>query len=272
MTPFYGWRRYQSIYFIQVIGSWGIENDSSASAQQFRTSSSARAVARYPFSGDGIRLAYRAHLQGCLFDVVVDSQVLATVDSRAETTEWRVAGPYFLSSGYHVLDVRSQAQESGVCSVDLDYMEVFSSPPVPALVLTGTVPDSTLMPAQDVAQIVLVAEPPTPFPTPTPIPAAVISVTVLVAYDANTNDTADLGEGVQGVSVRVVNIVTNELLHSGFTDERGIVRFQVVTIDEIILNIPLLARTLNIRPALGRTSDQTWEVLLPPANQPAVIP
>jgi hypothetical protein len=141
MTPFYGWKRYQSIYFIQVIGAWAIQTDASASAQQYRISSSARATARYPFTGDGMRLAYKANPQGCLFDLVVDATVVASIDSQADITEWCVAGPYFLSSGYHVLDVRSQAQEAGACALAFDYIEVFSNPPMPtgAAVLIGGV-------------------------------------------------------------------------------------------------------------------------------------
>jgi hypothetical protein len=272
MTPFYGWQRYQSIYFIQVIGAWSIQNDTSASARQFRMSSSARAIARYPFTGDGVRVAYQASPQGCLFDVVVDTRVVATLDSHADITEWRLAGPYFLSSGYHVLDIRSQAQESGVCAVAFDYIDVFSNPPLPAIALTGAAPSLTDVPRQDVVQVVLVSQPPTPVSSPTTRPASVVSLMVQVAYDANANTKSDLGEGVQGLSIRVMNAVTGELLHSGFTDERGVVRFQVVSSEERLVTIPLLARTFSIRPTLGRTAAQTWDVLLPPANQPAVIP
>jgi len=46
----------------------------------------------------------------------------------------------------------------------------------------------------------------------------------------------------------------------------------VVSSDELLVTIPLLARTFSIRPTLGRSAAQTWDVLLKPANQPAVIP
>jgi hypothetical protein len=72
-----------------------------------------------------------------------------------------------------------------------------------------------------------------------------------VAYDANANDESDLGEGVQGLSVRILNAVTGELLYNGFTDERGTARFQVVSSDEVLAAIPLLGRTFTIRPAWG---------------------
>lgn len=275
LTPFYGWQRFQSIHFIAVIGTWGIQNDQTASARQYRASSSRGAIARYPFTGDGVRLAYRAHPQGCVFDVVIDNERVATLNSLAAESSWILSDAFFLTSGYHVFDIRSQAQVGGVCSVEFDYIEVFTGPPMPVVVRvanTAQASTPTQIPAQDVAQVVLISAPPTAMPTPTPIPASVISLTVQIAYDANANDTADIGEGVQGVSVRVVNAGTGELLQSGFTDERGAVRFQVVTQQEIVAHIPLLSRTLNVRPVRGRTTQQLWDVLLPPANQPAVIP
>jgi hypothetical protein len=272
LTPFYGWQRYQSIYFIPVIGTWKIEDDSTASARQFRASSSARALLRYPFQGDGIRLAYRAHPQGCRLDVIVDDAVLASLDSSAPETSWQLAGPYFLSSGYHVLDLRSQAQAAGVCSLDVDYLEVFVGPPAPIAPAQEAGSSANIEPPQDVAQIVLLAAPPTPLPTPTPIPAAVVRLTLQIAYDANASDTVDLDEGVSGVSIRLVNAVTGELLHSGVTDTRGVAHLQVVVEDELTVTIPILGRTLTIRPTAGQVTDQTWTVLLPPANQPAVIP
>ena len=273
MTPFFGWRRYQSIHLIEVNGSWPIFNDASASARQYRASDAAGAIARYPFTGEGIRIAYRVHPEGCLFDVLVDNRLLDTLNSFSWEEDWRLAGPYFLSGGYHVLDIRSLGEHSE-CSVGIDYLEVFSGPPVPENPI-GQAIDAlsgvTSVP-QDVARVVLISEPPTRVPTATPVPPSVIMLTISVAYDANASDTADLDEGVHGVSVRVVNAATGEVLRSGFTDERGGIRFQIVTEDEITAHIPYLGRTFTVRPARGRTTEQRWDVLIPPANQPAVIP
>ena len=93
-----------------------------------------------------------------------------------------------------------------------------------------------------------------------------------MAYDANASGGADIDEGVSGVSVRVVSEANGDLLASGFTDERGILRLQVVTRGAITAHIPLLGETLTVRPAVGATTNQPWTVLLPPANHPAVIP
>jgi hypothetical protein len=274
MTPFYGWRRYQSIHFIAVTGSWGIVNDASASARQYRSSSSARAIARYPFTGEGVRLAYLAHPQGCLFDIYIDNIWLANLDSWSEEADWRLTEPFFLTSGYHVFDLRSQAQVSGTCALSFDYIEVFSGPPIPNLSVANGLNNSVNVTesARDVAEVVLISAPATAIPSPSPIPPSIVVLNIQVAYDANASGTADLNEGVQGISVRVLNARTGELLNSGFTDERGSLRLQIVSSDELTLYIPFLGRSLNVRPARSGSSEQRWEVLIPAANQPAVIP
>ena len=270
-TPFYGWDRYQSIHLIGVIGTWAIQTDYTASANQFRRSSTANAVARFPFTGDGVRLRYGRHEQACAFDLVLDGEVLDQLNGYTKDTGWAIAGPYFVPSGYHVLDIRSRADVSNVCGVDIDYLEVFTGPPMPAADATAGAAQ-TVQPAQDVASVVLLSAPPTAAPTATLAPAGVITLSVTVAYDANASGAADIDEGVQGVSVRVVSEVTGELLASGFTDERGALRLQVVTREPVVAHIPLLGETLTVRPSVGEGLTQPWVVLLPPANHPAVIP
>jgi hypothetical protein len=272
LTPFYGWTRYQSIHFVAVIGTWGIADDPTASARQYRTSSSAGAIARYPFTGDGVRLAYREHPQGCAFELWLDNVQVAVLNSYSASVAWATAGPFFLDSGYHVLDIRSQAQVSGVCALSFDYVDVFTGPPLPPSAQNALVNAPRDLPAQEVAQIALLSAPATALPSPTPVPASVVTLSVQVAYDSNANGSADLGEGVRAVSVRVVSATTGDLLASGTTDERGTVRLQVLTQEDIVLHVPLLARSLRVRPVRGRRSEQVWAILLPPANQPAVIP
>ena len=270
-TPFYGWQRYQSIHFVPVIGTWAIQTDYAASARQYRRSSDVGAIARYPFTGDGVRLAYQVAPTGCPFQLVVDEVVIASFDSYADELGWRLAGPYFLSSGYHVLDIRSRASVPNVCTVGFDYIDVFTNVPLPEAAQMVLNPPTDI-PALDVARIALVSAPPTLAPTVTPIPAGIVALTVIVAYDANASESADLGEGVAGMSVRLVDAASGELLQSGFTDERGQLNLQVVSREPIIATIPLLGETLNLRPTLGQTVAQRWEVVLPPANQPGVIP
>jgi len=235
LTPFYGWQRYQSIHFIAVVGEWPIRGDVRASAGQFGISTEVGATARYPFTGDGLRLRYRAHPQGCDFVLVVDGVQLATLSSRAEVDEWRLTEPYFLSRGYHVFDLRSLSTRDDSCSLAFDFVEVFLNPPMPEssepLSLAGLPPTSV---PQDVKRVVVLGAPPTSAPTLTPLPPSVLELTLEIAYDANANQRIDLGEGVRGVSVRVVNALSRELLASGQTDERGIATFQLLSESDCI--------------------------------------
>lgn len=274
MTPFFGWQRYESIHLIEVVGSWRIRNDVRASKGQYRASDEAGATVRYPFTGDGVRFAYLQHERGCFFDVVIDGVQQEMINAQSPDERWILTDAYFLTSGYHVMDIQSRSNRDGMCSVAIDYMEVFSSPAMPQTVSNEGVPMDETVPevGRDVSRITLISSPPTSVPSPTPQPASLIQLTVQVSYDRNASGTADLGEGVQGVSVRVVNSITGELLNSGFTDASGAVRFQVVSKDAIVASIPLLGESFTVRPTLGRTMNQTWNVLLAPANQPAVIP
>ena len=270
-TPFYGWDRFQSINLIGVTGTWAIQTDYTASANQFRRSSHAGAIARFPFTGDGLRLRYGRHELACAFDVIIDDELVETINAYQDEKGWGTAGPYFLEPGYHVLDIRSRADTSNVCGVDIDYLEVFTGPPAPAG--SAAADDApTVAPPQDVARVVLLSAPPTNAPTATPLPSSVITLSVTVSYDANASGTADIDEGVAGISVRAVSAVTGDLLASGFTDARGGLRLQVVTRDPAVAHIPLLGESLPLRPDPGATTTETWAVLLPPANHPAVIP
>jgi hypothetical protein len=253
---------------------WAIQTDYTASANQFRRSSTANAVARFPFTGEGLRLRYGRHELACAFDIEIDGELVETLNGYAAEKDWSIAGPYFLPGGYHVLDIRSRADVSNVCGVDIDYVEVFTGPPAPSAPdgsnSGGNAPTS--VPQQDVAGVVLLSAPPTVMPTRTPMPSGVVTLAITVAYDANASGGADIDEGVRGVSVRVVSESSGDLLASGFTDERGTLRLQVVTREAVIVHIPLLGETLTVRPAVGSTTNQPWVVLLPPANHPAVIP
>ena len=271
-TPFYGWTRFQSIHLIGVMGTWSIQPDPTASARQFRRSSSAHALARFPFQGDGVQLVYGQHALGCAFEVGIDGQVVDIRHAYSETHAWTLAGPYFTTNGYHVLDVRSLSDVAQGCALDIDYLEVFTSPPTPES--WGGTPEagSRSTSAQPVSRVRLVSAPPTALPRPTVLPSGVVTLAVQVAYDANASQSVDLDEGIRGVSVRVVSEATGEHLASGLTDERGVLRVQVVTREAVVAHLPLLGETLTIRPSVGTATTQTWTVLLPPANHPAVIP
>jgi hypothetical protein len=256
-----------------VAGRWRIGSDARASQAQYRASDHAGATVRYPFTADGVRFAYLQHERGCFFDVFIDDVQQEMINAQSLDEHWVLSEAYFLTGGYHVLDIRSRSDRDGMCRVAIDYMEVFSSPPMPQTSSEGEITGENVTEIErDISRITLLSAPPTGIPSPTPQPTSLIQLVVQVAYDRNASGMADLGEGVQGVSVRVVNSATGELLNSGFTDASGSVRFQVVSKDAIVASIPLLGEIFTVRPTLGRTLNQTWDVLLDPANQPAVIP
>ena len=269
-SPAYGWQRYQSRHLIGVVGTWTLHTDYTASANGFHRATAAGAIARFPFTGEGLQLRYGRHEQACAFDVIIDEQRVDTLHAHQSETGWGVAGPYFLDPGYHLLDIRSQTAANHQCGVDIDYMDVFNGPPRPN---TAPGPSAAATDSHRPAvSVVLLSAPPTRPPTPTRSPPGVITWVVTVAYDANANGTADLDEGVQGVSVRVVSQHTGELLAGGLTDAQGALRLSVVSRDPLTGHIPLLGERLPMRPVTGGTHTQPWTVLLPPANHPAVIP
>jgi hypothetical protein len=70
---------------------------------------------------------------------------------------------------------------------------------------------------------------------------------VVIAYDENGNRTVDPAEGVAGISVRVVEVNTNRVIASGFTDERGYVSFEVVTDTPAQVVVPYFGRTWQVQ-------------------------
>ncbi len=121
---------------------------------------------------------------------------------------------------------------------------------------------------QPAAGVELVGAPPTVQPTATPIAPSLVTVSVVIAYDENGNGTVDPAEGVQGISVRLVNATTNQVIGSGFTDARGYVRLETVTLAPARLVVPYFGKSWDVR-AQG---ESTFTLLLDPANQPGLIP
>jgi hypothetical protein len=281
-TPFmtatraYGWSRHESIELIQVIGSWALTRHRAASDGAYHESASAGATLRFPFTGDGVRLIYRAHPQGGRFAVLLDGVAQGVYDTRAEDEGFYYAGPFFFTSGYHVVDVVALVDRSGVTSISIDALDVFYGPPMPTRPAPTDIPiaESTAQAEtrRDVINIDLISAPPTPQPTPTAIPQALVSVEVVIAYDLNRNDSADANEGVQGMSVRLLDAATNQPLAAGLTDTSGFVTLQALTTNAVTVIVPYLGETFNVRSARGRAQTARWTLLLEAGTQPGLIP
>ena len=126
-------------------------------------------------------------------------------------------------------------------------------------------------PPQPAARIELISAPATIQPTPTPIPPRVLSAEVVIAYDENGNRTVDPAEGVAGISVRVLEIHTNRVIASGFTDARGYVAFEMVTGEPAQMVVPYFGKTWPLQRG-GNSAASAYTLLLTPGNQPGLIP
>ena len=96
-----------------------------------------------------------------------------------------------------------------------------------------------------------------------------VSVEVLIAYDQRGNKIPDANDGVRGVSVRLMQAGTNRIIASGITDETGWVRLSATTNVPLRVICPYLGKYWQVQ---VRGGVQTFVHLIPPANQPGLIP
>ncbi|HZY45682.1 MAG TPA: hypothetical protein VFF70_13130, partial [Anaerolineae bacterium] len=92
-----------------------------------------------------------------------------------------------------------------------------------------------------------------PLPTATPVglPLTRIPISLQVYYDADGNNKQDPGEGVSGVSVRIFDLVTGNLLTQGFTDETGRATFTVSAPGAVHLVVPYFNFSTIVLPSGG---------------------
>jgi hypothetical protein len=105
---------------------------------------------------------------------------------------------------------------------------------------------------------------PTPTLTPTPpfvkveplptatlpgLPQSQVPVSLLAYYDANNSNKYDPGEGIVGISARVIDLTTGKLLAQGLTDETGRVAFTVSAPGAVQLVVPYLSFSDIILPS-----------------------
>jgi len=273
--PFYGWYRFESDYpFISYFPQWLPRLSHLASRGQYHRTETAYGTASFRFEGEGLRIRYVAAQNMGMFEVVVDSVVLEIVDAYADELRFPVTAVYFVGSGTHDLEIRAIGQKNNASTgyvVGWDAVEVFRAEPntliIPPPIFTNT-PTPQPQPA---ARIELVGAPSTVQPTGTPIPPRVVTAEVVIAYDENGNRTVDPAEGVASISVRVVEINTNRVIASGFTDERGYVAFEVVTDTPTQIVVPYFGKTWQLQRGNGNAAP-SFTLLLTPDNQPGLIP
>jgi hypothetical protein len=269
-SQLYGWRRHESIEFVQVLGAWVLRNTQNASDGAYHNTDDIGATLRFPFTGDGIRVGFRVQRGGGSFQIKIDNQIVGLYDtnlgvnaSQAEAYS-AISEAYFLSEGYHIVDFITHDAPVG-----FDYLEVFVSPQMVDNDNEIAAGANTLI---DVPEFKLIYAPPTLLPSPQPITEQIVSVDVVVAYDSNSNKTVDPTEGIRNVSIRAVDSTTNTLLASAVTDNSGFVRLQVITARDVLVVIPMLGESYLVRTRRGTGVSTSWTLLLTPANVPGLIP
>lgn len=278
-SDIYGWTRYESLDLIQVTGQWHLRTISNASDDGYHESRDAGATLRYPFEGDGFRIGYRSEVNGAVIQIHLDGEFLGIIESNFmiidpdmdPIRQTFVTQPYWVEPGYHLIDFVCMADGGGSEGCNIDYVEIFTGPPIP----DAAQPTQVVVPAGETAVVVdnveLVSAPPTLAPTATAAPASVITVDVIVSVDLNANEQVDANEGIEGITVRAVDVSDNTLLATSVSDSSGFVRLSVSTTHDVILLIPVLGESFYVRNR-AQNVQETWNLLLDPANVPGLIP
>ncbi len=255
-----------------VSGEWTPMWSWSAGQNEYRYSVDADAAVRLDFEGEGVRVCYVAFWNGGIWDVVVDGQVVGTVDSYSPEAHFTCTDTYAVAAGAHTLVVRNTGERNPASSdimLALDAVLIYRANPSAVEVSSEVAtPSPEPHPAR---RIELIQGPPAIQPTPTDAPPALVTVAVLIAYDENANRSVDPAEGVRGIPVRLVDVATNRVLVEAFTDESGYARIQTQTNARVSLVVPYFGQSWDVSRRWGG-SDSTYTLLLPAGNQPGLIP
>ena len=214
---------------------------------------------------------YVAFWNGGRWEVVIDGQVVGTVDSYSAEAHFTCTDTFPVAAGAHTLLVHNTPQRNAASSdtmLALDAVLTYRANPSAVTWVETLTPSPEPQPAR---RVELIQGPPTIQPTATPAPPANITVAVLIAYDENANHSVDPAEGVRGIPVRLVDVATNRALAQVFTDESGYARLQVQTNAQVSLVVPYFGQSWDVSRRWG-TADATFTLLLPAGNQPGLIP
>jgi hypothetical protein len=104
-------------------------------------------------------------------------------------------------------------------------------------------------------------------PTATPRPFQSLTVDLTIYYDENNNRAPDASEGVAGLSVRLLDSLSNELLGQAFTDTSGHANLTVAAPGEVRVSVPYLGINQAVRPP-----GKALTIRLVPMRLPSLIP
>lgn len=273
-APHVGWHSFESdhplVRYTPV--RWTPRQRPEASRGQYHRSENGGA-AHFTFEGQGLRLRYVAAQNMGHFEIVVDGQVLDTVDAYSPDLRFPATRAYALGPGPHQLAIRATGQRhpasSGV-TVGLDAIQIFRADPNTQIVAPRASATATSTP-HPVAGIDLVAAPAAVQPSPTPAPAALVELRLVIAYDENGNGAVDVAEGVGGIPVRLVAASSNQVLAQSLTDAHGSVALALKTTSDLRLVVPYFGAVWELPASRGNTTE-TFTLLLDAGNQPGIIP
>jgi len=273
-APFPGWVRYETADpAFRFVGRWYPQQAERASQGGYSYTTETDARVSLSFDGTGARVRYVTGPSGGIFEVRVDGQVVVSIDAYSPQPDFRVSDVFALAPGVHSLDVVNTGRKNPLSRgnmLALDNIEVYRAPtPTPTRTSTPTAsPSATITPAP--AKVELIAGPPTTQPTATPAAPGLVAASLIIAYDENGNRSVDPSEGVQGISVRLVTVGTNEVVASGFTNSEGFVRLEALTNAPLRLVVPYFGKFWTL--SASTRGESSFSLLIPPANVPGLIP
>lgn len=273
--PFMGWYSFESDYPTVRYSPvrWTARQVREASEGQYHRYEGV-GVASFSFEGEGLRIRYVAARNMGIFEIVVDGQVIDTIDAFSSELVFPGTQVYFVGQGQHLLQIHSTGrrnyQSEGI-TVGLDAIQVYRAEEntliIPPPAETAT-PLATPRPAQSIE---LVQAPPTLMPTATPFAPAEMMISVVIAYDENGNRDVDPAEGVSGIPVRAVAADTNQVIAQGLTDTHGYAQLRVVTASDVRVVVPYFGEVWDV-PHSATVGNLNFTLLLEPGNQPGMIP
>jgi hypothetical protein len=271
-----GWIRYETNTpaFEYTIGRWYSFKAARASGGSYMYSGDPNAVAVLPFEGAGLRLRYVAYTLYGIFEIRLDGRVIAVVDSYRPRAQMLTTDVFGLVQGKHTLEIVNTGRRnpaSGWYTIALDAVEIYQGIAPTDTPIASPTATATFTPSPaPVKDIKLISGPPTLKPTNTPLAPVTVTASLVIAYDENGNNAVDPAEGVSGISVRLVKITTNEILASGFTNTEGFIRLQTLSDAPVRLVVPYFGKFWDI--SFGGGAEPRFTLILPPGNQPGLIP
>ncbi len=270
-----GWRRYETDHpaLNYVTGRWFSYRAGRATEGVYAYSADREARLVFPFEGSGIQVRYVGYSLYGIFHIRLDGQLAAEIDSFSPYPAFLVTEVFGLTEGQHVLEIVNTGRKNPASTgylLALDSFEVYRGLP-PTLAPTSTAsPTLTFTPSPAAAEVSLISAPPTIQATVTSVPPSLVTASLVVAYDENGNRSIEPAEGVEGISVRLVTVGTNEVVASGLTNAEGFVRLEALSDASLRLVVPYFGKFWNL--SGGRAGEQRFSLLLPPGNGPGLIP